>query len=307
MDAFPMDNDQAQPKVLNHPYIQGIHRLIQFFLRMPAFRGSGIIMGGLQKRLSAPAQGPLILPTHWGFRIKIRPSSDPQGLEERIYRTGVYELGTMLQLKSLIRPGDFLIDVGANIGWMSLWMARQTERRGQVWAFEPHPGILPDLQENISLNAFSQIRLFSVALGSASNRMTLFDNPHINRGGASLIDSAEKANTSHLVKTRTLDSYIQEMPKAPRLIKIDVEGWELEVLKGAVELLKAPQPPVLVLEYSLERPAHPGEDELRNFLTEQGYSIWHQKHGKERWSPLVQIKPGDPFPEHDNLFCFPQK
>jgi FkbM family methyltransferase len=307
MYFFPMSVHHLKPKVLNQPYIQGVHRVNQFLLGLPFFRGAGRIMQLLRNSLPAPGPDPLLLPTRWGFTLLFQPGTDPEGLEELIYRAGVYEMGTMLLMKKWIREGDFVLDIGANIGWMSLWMGRLTGNGGVVWAFEPHPDLFPRLKENIRFNDMKQIIPQACALGRKKESALLFDNPHINRGGASLIDSSAGENQAREVKVFPLDDWASRFPKAPRLIKIDVEGWELEVLKGAETILQSSDQPILILEYSLERPAHQEENELRAFLLGHGYSIWHQKRGKERWSRLVRINAGDPFPEHDNLICLPAR
>src|SRR5690606_6625977 len=78
----------------------------------------------------------LNLKTIYGFGLRIDPATD-RGMERSIYLTGTYEQGTLFVMRQILRPGDVFVDVGANIGWMTLYAVQCVGKGGKVFAFEP--------------------------------------------------------------------------------------------------------------------------------------------------------------------------
>jgi FkbM family methyltransferase len=133
-------------------------------------------------------------------------------------------------LASRFRPGEVFVDVGANVGAYSLRAASQGMT---VHSFEPNPENVKVLRRNCEINGLS-IDLHECALGSSEGTASLAPN-----GAASRISDAGDLR----VQVRTLDSF--HLPRAD-LLKVDVEGYELEVLQGAVETLDRCHPAMMV-------------------------------------------------------------
>ena len=133
-------------------------------------------------------------------------------------------------LLTRFRPGEVFVDVGANVGAYSLRAASQGM---SVHAFEPNPGNVRILRRNSEINGLT-IDLHECALGSSEGTANL------SAGGAASKISAEGELT---VPVRTLDSF--HLPRVD-LLKIDVEGYELEVLRGAVETLERSHPAIMI-------------------------------------------------------------
>ena len=148
-------------------------------------------------------------------------------------------------LAPLLRAGDHAIDVGANIGCMSVPMARAVGPAGSVLAFEPQPGIFRLLAGNTLLNGLHNVRLFHAVCGAVSGELALaeldFSTPE-NYGAFSLGHLANGAaiKTSRRVAVVRLDDVV-DVP-ALRLIKIDVEGMEGEVVRGAAGIIRQHRP-----------------------------------------------------------------
>lgn len=145
----------------------------------------------------------------------------------------VWEVGWWKKLTQQIRPQDTIVDVGAYVGVFTIIMAKRTGVTGKVLAFEPNPQSVALLKKNIELNGVSgQVEFFNIAVGKDHDSHTL-----VNHGDIScIVPSAPPGCTDYLtVKSGTLDEMLQN--RKIDIIKIDVEGYEANVLYGARNLL----------------------------------------------------------------------
>ena len=152
------------------------------------------------------------------------------------------------------------------------------------------------------MNQLKNIVVGDFALGSVDGKTKIFENWQVNRGGASLLVKSEQS-ASFEIDIFCLDSVF---PKEfhPKVIKIDVEGFEMEVLKGAKNLIQSVKP-ILIIEFSEKREnMHASASEMAEFIRSLGkYRFFKLKGGKERKSKLVEIISVEEFPEHDNVIC----
>lgn len=134
------------------------------------------------------------------------------------------------------KPGDTVFDVGSHIGVFTLKASRLIGYTGVVWAFEPEPENFMLLRRNIALNNASNIKAFKKAVSSRKGTLRLYTHP-TNTGGSSVQFATGKASTS--VSSITLDYIIQKHNiQRVNLLKLDVEGHELEVLRGTPRFLE---------------------------------------------------------------------
>lgn len=281
------------------------HRLISA-LRDWDVRGIRRLSVLLPKLLlpSPEKTGKHVLRTIHGVELLIDPSVD-KGVELALYETGTYEKGTIQLLGDFLKPGSTFLDIGANIGLMSAIASRCVGAAGKVLAVEANPKTVEILRHNLALNACTNVEIWPLALGSENGTATLYENWEVNRGGASLLSQGDAAGTE--VSMRRIDDLFGE--ERIDVLKIDVEGFELEVLKGGQELLKA-QLPVLIIEVSEQRENEKGvsPQEIAAFVRSLGnYQLFRQKGTKERRSKLVQIVRDADLPEHDNVVCIPMR
>lgn len=247
--------------------------------------------------------GTHILKIQSGISLKIDPSRD-QGVELALYETGTYEAGTLHVFENFLKPGDCFIDIGANIGLMSIYASKLVGETGKVISFEAHPETFKWFQFNIDLNEASNIQANAFALGSKNGNAEIYDNWDINRGGASLVVKS-KDSVGYPVEIKILDEVLSENI-VPKLIKIDVEGFELPVLKGAVKTIRNHHP-VLVVEYSPNRNNVHKAFELFDFLEDlEIYDFYKLSGGKEKPSELIKITHRAMLPEHDNIIAIPK-
>ena len=148
--------------------------------------------------------------------------------------------------KRHVRPGSATVDVGANVGIHSLIMANLVGTGGKVHAYEPAPSIFERLLRNIQFNQCSNINARNVA---ASNQICAIGFADVS-DRANIGQSHVDPSATTTVQSVTLDSELMREDSIS-LIKVDVEGHELEVLKGAQEILSVHRPAV-VLEFNGE-------------------------------------------------------
>ena len=174
-------------------------------------------------------------------------------------------------LKRLVKPGDHVIEVGANIGTHTVGLAKQVGPVGKVFAFEPQRACFALLQAQIALNLLDNILAFNEGLGAQRGELFMPVPDYLNPGNFGAVSLVEDgAGRREKVQVGTLDQHFPEGFSAA-LVKIDVEGMERQVLEGGQFLLERCKP-LLYLENDrvAESPA------LIDFLLQRGYRLyWH--------------------------------
>jgi len=133
-----------------------------------------------------------------------------------------------------LKPGDTVIDIGANIGFTTLLFKRFVGNMGKVFAFEPNPTVFNFLKANIALNKIDNVLLFNYAVGEKRGKMFLADNKKDDTSNAI---THEKDN-GFVISIDCLDSLLKDFViKTVHLLKIDTEGYEKFVLLGAKSIL----------------------------------------------------------------------
>lgn len=140
-------------------------------------------------------------------------------------------------VRSLVRPGDVVVDVGANLGVYALPLARAVTPAGRIVAFEPSAATAQHLRTSVALNELPWLRVEQVALGETAGEATLVhgNSPELHEIGQGI---GEK------VRIATLDDYAEDV-RGLRFLKLDAEGFEEAVLRGGRRVLRAEQPIVM--------------------------------------------------------------
>jgi FkbM family methyltransferase len=149
-------------------------------------------------------------------------------------------------LERWVRPGDTVADIGANIGYFTARLARAVGAQGVVHAFEPEPSNFALLEGNLRRNGLRQVRLHAIALGAEPGRAELHTS-EFNGGMHRLYDSVCCSGPALAVAVERLDDVLAGVELD--LIKIDVEGYEPQVLAGARACLRASPHLKIVSEY----------------------------------------------------------
>lgn len=152
---------------------------------------------------------------------------------------------TMLYEK--VKPGFIVLDIGVNFGETLLNFAKLTGENGKVYGFEPMPAIYKKCLNNVSLNSFKNIALENFAL-SDTNEILVVNDPLNGNSGGTYVSKLSSDNANQItINSVTLDAYVlQNGINHIDFIKIDVEGYETNVVKGAIETIKKFKPFIYV-------------------------------------------------------------
>lgn len=182
-----------------------------------------------------------------------------------------YDLPTQLLLKRALREGDTFLDIGANEGMITLLGSRLVGPHGKVISFEPNPGPGGILKRSLLRNAILNVELHDVGLGGEEAELSLFV-PFVNTGEGSFTAPNDNSKGEYVTCSVLVgDAVIAE--RSPRLVKIDVEGFEKHVLRGLEGTLKSAKP-VICMEMIRGHLARDGQtpEVLYDCLERLGYA-----------------------------------
>jgi len=240
------------------------------------------------------------------FLIEIEPGVlIPPELDDWIvlsYFTNGCEHNPPFQLsRALIRPGDTLMDVGANIGLWAMGAARRVGPEGSVHAFEPVPNNFMRMERNLALNGLKQVTSRQLALSDSVGHTVFYAATSANSGVGSLTQG-DNANRPIEIDMTTIDNYCETNSiSRVDLIKVDVEGAEQLVFRGAVRLLTSAEAPVIMFETDEQLTGRFGSSSrsIKADLALHGYSFYRYD-GKK----LEQVSLEEAHDEQEDLFAF---
>ncbi len=157
------------------------------------------------------------------------------------------ELETQWFVKS-IRPGDTVVDIGANIGYYAVIAGKLVGDTGRVVAFEPDPASFALMQRNLALNGLSNVTVEQKAVSNeyGSIRLYLADK---NKGDHRIYQPKGESRPYIEVEAIALDDYFDGQP-APDFIKVDTQGAEIAIFRGMLNTVRRAESTVIVVEYS---------------------------------------------------------
>jgi len=197
---------------------------------------------------------------------------------------GRYEQSEVEFVRRTVKPGQVVLDIGANIGFFTVTLATLVGPSGRVYAFEPLDHVADLLERSIHENQFQdRVILERAAVGqTASSGKLVFVRETLNSGGAYLDTRGAGAPSGHELKevpVVCLDSYPLQRPVS--FIKVDVEGAELLALRGARTVLETDRPAILseINPVQLERVSGCSPDQFVSEIEEYGYHCHLLDHG----------------------------
>jgi FkbM family methyltransferase len=209
------------------------------------------------------------------------------------------------------KPGETVIDVGAHIGYFTLFLAELVGSRGHVYCFEPDPRAMNFLKTSITASRMDWIEVSPLALAQGRGTIDFYLAKGL--GSSSAIKSFQQVNASRaMVSTISLDELVDEgrVTGTIRLIKIDIEGFELEAIRGMVKVLKIHRP-IMVIEVNNEMLEARGETpagllELVASLDYKIAALMKSRRGKYKESVLTRfIKKAEQQDGYYDVLCLP--
>ncbi len=219
----------------------------------------------------------VVLP--WGLPIQVH-LTDMIG--NAIYRAGLYDLCVSEVLWRLLDKAETGVDAGANIGQMTSIMARRVGSEGRVLSFEPHPQVFQELAANVAAwrtdPSVGKIETYEMGLSKEAGVAALHTTSEFaqNRGTASLEVSNDKnidEGVTHSISIERLENVVPSHSNVG-VMKLDVEGHEIDLLQGAFRLLKEKRIRDIVFE---EHNSYPSP--VTDYLEQQGYTVFSIEQG----------------------------
>jgi FkbM family methyltransferase len=217
-------------------------------------------------------------------------------VEKEIAHKGIYEAETVELFLKLLGPGMTVLDVGANVGQYALLAAERVGPSGRVHAFEPTPHVAAKLRSNIRLNGFDNVTVSETAVNDSCGEAVLY---YAENDGENNILAPEAGSSSSVrVATVTLDEYLGSKGiDQVDVVKMDIEGAEVQALRGASRLLTGDRAPVLFVEVNpgkLASGSH-GAGDLVGGLRRHGYEVYVVAHygvtTHDPWANAIAFKP----------------
>lgn len=178
------------------------------------------------------------------LRLRCYPDSCGAGI--MIYANGWYDYDDMHFVQEYLRPGDAVLDVGANIGVYTLLAATAVGERGKVVAFEPAHEAYFRLKENVELNRLDQVEVHCAAVGETRGMVSFHQNQDLVNRIALPSELAAQPDALEYVPCVTMDEELAG--ERFDLGKIDIEGAEIMAFRGARHMLERANPPVWLVE-----------------------------------------------------------
>lgn len=175
--------------------------------------------------------------------MNLRPA---EHIQEQLFWYGYYERAIGTMINKLLKPESVFLDIGANIGYFSI-LAAKHHPSCQVVAFEPVTELFEEMKRNIELNKVTNITVANLAASENTGESIIYLSSPENLGMSSLRMPENYSGKMQIVKVIDIDSWFShsELQKVD-LVKIDVEGSEIAVLKGMKKILREFCPPVII-------------------------------------------------------------
>ena len=174
---------------------------------------------------------------------------------------GIREVESTKIIKNIIKPNDRILEIGANVGYYVLLEAKLLEGQGKIYAIEPVAENLNLLKRNLELNNISSLaEVYHLAVSDKKGEFPLYianeSNTH------SMVEPQEKGRDSINIKTTTVDDFLEGKDKVD-FIRMDVEGYECEIIKGMAGILQKDYPLKMFIEL---HPQLVGREKIINML-----------------------------------------
>jgi len=249
-----------QERILTNKFIIGLKKIGATFLSLMNFKAWAVL--------------------HNRQKLKVDLAS---AAGRSIWLRGIYEPETEAYIRSVLKPGDVFIDIGAHLGYFSLIASELVAGKGKVYSFEPNKKILALFKKSIEFNTIKNIRAEPTAIWNKTEALVLDNWSRRKDSGFSYTHPPGynlNRYSQDTVQATTLDKYANiNIKQSIKLVKIDVNAGEYHVLLGMQKILQSQAPQLILeaLDWSLASLGHDLED-VFILLNKYGYKAFDLKN-----------------------------
>lgn len=266
MNLKKLKKDYYQNKLVKEEYITKMHNIHQILFEYSEFLKDTDI------KTIEITDGTVIMTSRESEIKVLCDPDDHRNIPLEILNFGTYEKEEMDMVLKLMEKGSYFYDIGANIGWFSINIAKNVENV-KIHAFEPIPKTYGFLKKNIELNKITNVSIHCFGFSDEENELKFYYYPE-GPGNASLNNLSERDSVREVFgKVKKLDNFVNNEPVD--FIKCDVEGAELLVFKGGLNTIKKFKPIIfaeLLRKWSKKFGYHP-QDVVQMLIT-IGYNCY---------------------------------
>ena len=200
-------------------------------------------------------------------------------LGKQIIKNELYEKNTLDVIVENLKNDSIFFDIGANEGYFSL-IASRINTNGFNYMFEPQSRLFNVIKKNFSKNNFSNYKLIPFALGDNNYTRSINLFSTLNTGASSFLRKYRFFNRSENVKVVSLDNFLKKNPKIFKidLIKIDIEGFEINAVEGMKETLMNRKIESILIDYHLNIISQSDKEKCEKFIISCGYKKISEKY-----------------------------
>ncbi len=252
-----------------------------YFPRFPIDRGKWRLWERIGPFLKLDRFGEVERTIRHGIRMKLDLSDH---IDHVIYYWNCWEPYETWAVEGILRPGDTFVDVGANIGYFTLVASRIVGRQGRVFSFEPVPPTAERLKVNVGLNDVDNVAICEYAVSDRAETVKIGKSDRMGSGMSTMRVNGTM-NEAWEVPAVRLDEFLSR-DRPIRLVKIDVEGAELRVLKGFAAHLESGRVPYVLCEVMdpFLKELGGSAEELYSLMVRLGYRAYSCKN--RRFIPI---------------------
>ncbi len=177
-----------------------------------------------------------LLPSEYWLNVHNVPflvNIHDRGIGEYLFLRGEYALGRVAEIKEVVKQGDIVIDIGANIGYFTVLMANLVGPQGKVYAFEPDPRNFSLLQRTIKKNGFTSVIAEQKAISNKTGEFLLYQT----RSWSSNTLTPTNCVLTTKIQVITLDTFLSQEDHID-FVKMDMDGSEPLAIQGMVQLIR---------------------------------------------------------------------
>jgi FkbM family methyltransferase len=268
-----------------------VFRALELYGTRVSHRGQWLVHEKLRRLFGVDVDEDLEV-TRGRLRWMLNPSDF---MQSGLFWLGEQDRWDVFHIKRMLRPGAVVFDAGANFGYYSLVIAASLGAACEVHAFEPNAKTYERLARNIELNELGgAVRAYKLGLSDSEGTGRMVERE--GNSGAASVETTAQGDT----ELTTLDAFCAARAvRRVDFVKIDIEGFEERMLRGATETLRRHKPPMLVeLNPSTLVRENSSVERVAELLSAYGYKLYESRRGK--LAPLEKLPQGLDF---INAFC----